>query len=103
MAMTPAVPQSDKNDNTDDERVSANRESFSVNSISISNGDHETRSGGFMANTLGHLKLNALGGKIRDRSEAGYVNALGDESEDSSRRKSKLLLGKKILGGLADR
>jgi hypothetical protein len=62
-----------------------------------SNGDYESKSGGFVANTLGRLKK-----KDRENSSSP-AGGQAEDSEDPSRKKSKLLLGKKILGGLSDR
>lgn len=101
MTMTPVVPHKDDS-NADDEQVMTDMDSASGNSQHSSNGDHDVRNGGFMANTIAR-RLTALGGKIRDRNEStSTAAALGDENEDSTRRKSRLLLGKKILGGLTD-
>ena len=68
-------------------------ESQRTGSKSIQNGheEHESKAGGFMANTLNRLKK-----KDREPSLSGQ----NEEGEDLSKRKSKTLLGKKILGGL---
>ena len=101
--MTPAVSRNNHESTTEDERARAEMDNTSGISPFSSNGDHEHHNKGFMANTLSR-RFTALGGKIRDRGESNSTTAaLGDESEDSNRRKSKLLLGKKILGGLTDR
>lgn len=101
MTMTAAMPVNTSED-VDREGIRMKKHS-ATNNRNLTNGDHETHSGNFMANTLGRT-LNALGGKIRDRGDGGTPPAvLAEESEDSSRRKSKLLLGKKILGSLGDR
>jgi hypothetical protein len=103
MIMTPAVPRNDNESTTEGERARAEMDNASGISHLSSNGDYEHHSKGFMANTISR-RFTALGGKIRDRGEnSSTAVALGDESEDSNRRKSKLLLGKKILGGLTDR
>ncbi len=103
MMMTPAVPRNQNESTVEGERATAEMENALGISHLGSNGDHEHHNKGFMANTLGR-RFTALGGKIRDRGEnTSTPAALGDESEDSNRRKSKLLLGKKILGGLTDR
>jgi len=103
MMMTPAVPHSQYESSPENEQARVEMDNISGLSQFSSNGDHDHHNKGFMTNTLGR-KFTALGGKIRDRGEtASTVTALGDDSEDSNRRKSKLLLGKKILGGLTDR
>jgi hypothetical protein len=76
-----------------DNRADSTAESQHTGPRTIQNGheDHESKSGGFMANTLNRLKK-----KDREPSLTGQ----GEEGEDLSKRKSKTLLGKKILGGL---
>jgi len=76
-----------------DNRAGSIAESQRTGPRSIQNGqeEHEGKSGGFMANTLNRLKK-----KDREPSLSGQ----GEEGEDLSKRKSKTLLGKKILGGL---
>ena len=102
MTMTPAVPHNN-HESTEGGLARAETDDTSGISHLSSNGDNEHHNKGFMANTLGR-RFIALGGKIRDRGEnSSTAAALGDESEDCNRHKSKLLLGKKILGGLTDR
>ncbi|KAI9845515.1 MAG: hypothetical protein M1837_004854 [Sclerophora amabilis] len=55
--------------------------------------DNDDESHGFMHNTLSRHLTN-LGQKARNRE------GIADESEESNRRKSAILLGKKILGSL---
>lgn len=102
MMMTPAAPQSRNRSNNDSERMSINVDSIE-GKLATSDGGHGARSGSFMSNPLGR-RLGAIGGKIRDKAadSSSLITLSAEESEDSNRRKSKLLLGKKILGGLAD-
>ncbi|KAG0648865.1 non sense mediated decay [Hyphodiscus hymeniophilus] len=84
LTMTPA---------STDTRAESIAEIYRTGSKSIQNGheDHESK-GGFMANTLNRLKK-----KDREPSLSGQ----NEDSEDLGKRKSKTLLGKKILGSLA--
>jgi hypothetical protein len=77
-----------------DDRGESIAESNRIGSKSIQNDheDHENKAGGFMANTLNRLKK-----KDREPSLSGQ----NEEGEDMTKRKSKTLLGKKILGGLS--
>ncbi|TAQ90230.1 hypothetical protein B7494_g1436 [Chlorociboria aeruginascens] len=79
-----------------DHRASTIADSELVDS-SISNGhaNQETKSGGFMASALNRLKK-----KDRDSLPSPHLEDVEDD-EESSRRKPKSLLGKKILGGLS--
>ena len=75
-----------------DHRSESIGESHRTGSKSIQNGheDHESK-GRFMANTLNRLMK-------KDREP--LVSGQNEESEEMSKRKSKTLLGKKILGSL---
>jgi hypothetical protein len=81
LMMTPAHKESSAQSITESQRTK-----------SISNGHEESegKSGGFMAQTLNRLKKN------REPSLSGQ----NEEGDEMGRRKSKTLLGKKILGGL---
>jgi hypothetical protein len=76
-----------------DNRTESISESQRTGPRSIQNGheDHESK-GGFMSNALGRLKK-----KDREPSLSGQ----NEEGEDVSRLKSKMLLGKKILGSVS--
>jgi len=90
LMMTPAH----RNDETDSV---ADSELTSTKSIKNGSEEHENKSGGgFMANTLGRLKK-----KDRESSSSPSTGNT-EEHEDSSRRKSKVLFGKKILGSLGE-
>ena len=75
-----------------DTRPESIAESHQSGRRSVQNGheDHEGK-GGFMAHTLSRLKK-------RDREPS--LSGQNEDSEDLTKRKSKTLLGKKILGGL---
>jgi hypothetical protein len=106
MMMTPAAPRSRSgsigNESAiEGERVWDNKEHVSSNNVFDAGDDNEGRGGSFMSSTAVGRRLNAFGGKMRDRTE--HATTAGDDSEEINHHKSKLLLGKKILGGIGDR
>ncbi|KAI9734482.1 MAG: hypothetical protein M1818_006871 [Claussenomyces sp. TS43310] len=104
-SMTSTRPTSRNASVAESHRTSSNAPPSTYRSTSFSYTEREGHNGNFMTDTKLGRRLNALGDKIRDRSEGSShtSGAVGDDGEDTGRKKSKLLLGKKILGGLGDR
>jgi Mitochondrial protein from FMP27/Golgi-body localisation protein domain/RNA pol II promoter Fmp27 protein domain/Domain of unknown function (DUF2405) len=106
MVMTPAAPPNrsggtSNQDVIEDEHAWDDKDYYSNSNAFHAGDDDDSQGRSLKSDTAVGRRLYAFGSRMRDRTER--TTTTGDDGEENSRRKSKLLLGKKILGGIGDR